>query len=102
MILIRQVFRTKWGKAAEFASMMADGNREMSKTLGQDHPWRVLTDLTGPFHTVVLEVEMESMAQWEQFRNQMFQDPEMSKGMERTGELLESGRSEMYNIEAQS
>jgi hypothetical protein len=102
MILVRQVFQAKWGKAGEFASMMAEGNREIAKALGQDHAWRVLTDLTGPFHTVVLEVEMESMAQWEQFRSQMFQDPEMGKAMDRTAELVESGRSEMYTIEAHS
>ncbi|HVB64928.1 MAG TPA: hypothetical protein VNE17_09365 [Nitrolancea sp.] len=102
MILIRQIFQTKWGKASEFASMMVEGNREIAKALGHDYSWRVLTDLTGPFHTVVLEVELESMAQWEQFRSQMFQSPEISEGMERTSQLVESGRSEMYTIEAHS
>ena len=102
MILVRQVFQAKWGKAGEFASMMADGNREIAKALGNDHAWRVLTDLTGPFHTVVLEVEMESMAQWEQFRSQLFQNPEIGREMARTGELVESGRSELYTIEARS
>lgn len=102
MILVRQVFQTKWGKAGEFASMIAEGNREIAKALGRDYSWRVLTDLTGPFHTVVLEVEMESMAQWETFRHQMFQTPEIGEGMERTGQLVESGRSEMFTIEAHS
>jgi hypothetical protein len=102
MILVRQVFQTKWGKADEFAALMAADNQEMAKALGADHAWRVLTDLSGPFHTVVLEVEMESMAQWEQFRSQMFQNPEIGREMERSGELVESGRSEMYTIEAHS
>ena len=102
MILIRQVFQTKWGKAGEFASAIAEGNREIAKALGRDYSWRVLTDLTGPFHTVVLEVELESMAQWEQMRSEMFQIPEIGEGMELTSDLVESGRSEMYTIEEHS
>ena len=102
MILIRQVFQAKWGKAAEFASLMAEGNREIGKALGQDHPWRILTDLSGPFHRVVLEIELESMAQWEQLRNQMFQNPEIGQRMAQGNELVESGRSEIYTIEAHS
>ncbi|HEX7101026.1 MAG TPA: NIPSNAP family protein [Nitrolancea sp.] len=100
MIVVRQVFQAKWGKAAEFATLVADGNREIAKALGQNHAWRVLTDLTGPFHRVVLEVEMESMAQWEQVRTQMFQNPEIGQALARGNDLVESGRSEIYTIEA--
>ena len=42
---------------------------------GRDAP--VLTDLTGPFNTLVLEVEVESLAQWEKDRREMFADPQV-------------------------
>lgn len=63
--------------------------------------WRVLTDLSGPFDTVVLEVEAESLAAHEQARAELFASPEFQASMGRTAPLMAGGRNEFYTLEAQ-
>jgi hypothetical protein len=103
MILVRTVFQAKFGKGGELAQQMAAGMNEssMEAPMGAGR-WRILTDLSsGPFDTVVLEGEWNSLAAWEQARSQMFSDPSFQESMSRTAELIQSGRSELYTIEAQ-
>ena len=68
---------------------------------GSGRRWTILTDLVGPFDTVVLEYEAESLAEWERERAGMFQNPEFREVFGQTAQLVESGRSEFYTIEAQ-
>ncbi len=64
---------------------------------------RVLTDLSGPFDTVVQEFEVESLAEWERRRAQMFSSPEFEQAMDGVEENpFVSGRAEFYTIEATS
>ena len=103
MILVRTVFQATFGKGGDLARQMAGGMTDpaMPTPAGAGR-WRLLTDLSsGPFDTVVLEGEWESLAAWEQARRQMFSDPSFQEGMRGTAELISSGRSELYTIEAQ-
>jgi hypothetical protein len=61
----------------------------------------VLTDLSGTFDTVVLEIEAESMAEWERVRAQLFQAASFRESMARTQGMIVSGRNELYTIEAE-
>ena len=50
MVLVRYVFQTKWGKANEVVA----GLKETQKIIGEHFGHsRILTDLSGPLHTVV-------------------------------------------------
>ncbi len=100
MIVIRNVFQAKIGRAGELAQARAESLRQASGTDGGPAAWRVLTDLSGPFDTVVMEVEAESLAAWEQARGAMFTTPEFQDNFARTSELVVSGRNELYTIEA--
>ena len=100
MIVVRNVFQAKIGRAGEFAKIMAENLRQASGTAGGPAAWRVLTDLSGPFDTVVMEVEAESLAVWEQARGELFASPEFQASFQQSSELLESGRNELYTIEA--
>jgi hypothetical protein len=98
MILVRNVFRAKFGKGGDLAQQMVAG---MNGTTGGGR-WRVLTDLSsGPFDTVVFEGELPSLAEWEAFRGRMLSDPAMREAMSGTQELIQSGYAELYTIEAQ-
>ena len=104
MILVRTVFQAKVGRAAEVAQGMAEGLRGGGEALGIEsrvRAWRVLTDLSGPFDTVVLEVEVDSLAAWEQQRKELFASPVWQAGFAGTAELVVSGRNELYTLEAQ-
>jgi hypothetical protein len=100
MIIVRTVFQAEWNKAGELAHAMHQSVEGMTRPAGAGH-WRVLTDLSGPFNTVVLEVEVESLAVWEQGRGAMFADPQWQQGMTQMTGLIVSGHQEFYTLEAQ-
>ena len=104
MILVRTVFQAKFGQGGQFAAQMAASNRQiaaqMAEQLGGPRPWRVLTDLSGLFDTVVFELELESLAEWEQSRAVLFQLPTFQEAMAQSVELLVGGRTEHWTIEA--
>ena len=60
---------------------------------------RILTDLSGLFDTVVQEMEVESLAEWERLRAEIFSNPDFQQS-QASGELpFESGRTKFYTIE---
>jgi hypothetical protein len=105
MIVVRTVFQAQFGKGGELAARMAEGNRqlaeEMGRQLGGQRRWRILTDLSGGFDTVVFEVEGESLAEWERARALLFQLPAFRESMAQTQGLIVGGRNELWTIEAE-
>jgi hypothetical protein len=101
MIIVRNVLQAKFGKAGQLAAEFGRTNPGMGSDLGLARRWRVLTDLSGPFDTVVQEVEAESLAEWEQARARLFQQPSFREAFERTQDLVVSGRNEIWTIEAE-
>ena len=96
MILVRNVFQLKWGKADE-ALALTEQFRAISESQGMKG-LRLLTDLGGPMFTLVQEMEVESLSEWEQSRGSLFATPEWQAIFARMSELIESGRTEFYNI----
>ena len=97
MILVRLVFQAKFGKAGELANQFKTGTRQIGERYGGRS--RVLTDLSGQFDTVVLEIEAENLAQWERNRSEVFASPEFRETFARTSELIQSGKTEFFTIE---
>ena len=100
MIVVRQVFQVQFGRAGELVEAMKEGMRGSVEGIGLPGRWRLLTDLSGPFDTVVLEVEAESLAQWEAARVRLFASPEFQEEGRRTHGLITGGRGELYTLEA--
>jgi hypothetical protein len=73
----------------------------MMKESGTPRRWRVLTDLSGSFDTVVQEVEVESLAEWEKFRIKLFELTAFRDSMAVVSELVVSGHNELWTVEAQ-
>ncbi len=90
------VFQVKTGHAHE----IVEGFRAMaaSATVPQGHV-RILTDLSGPFDTVVQEVEVESIDAFLKESEKMFADPKWQQEMSRSRDLMVSGSKEYYTIE---
>ena len=66
MIVVRNVFRLKFGKTREAIALLKEGVAIQKKALaGMDFSTRLLTDVTGPFYTVVLELTVPSLATFE-------------------------------------
>jgi hypothetical protein len=101
MIQVRLVFQAKYGRAGELAALMKEYNSdEMPAGTPGPRSVRLLTDLSGPFDTVVQELEFDSFEAWEQGMAAMFAHPRAQEMMARSRELIESGHKEFYTIEA--
>ena len=100
MIVVRNVFQAKVGQGGELARIMAENIGRTAERGGGPGAWRVLTDISGPFDTVVLEVEAESLAEWERVMPELFADPGWREGFARVADLMVSGQRGLYTLEA--
>lgn len=94
MIIVRDIFQAKYGKGSDLAAHFKE-----TKEWSIPYAPRVLTDMSGPFFTVVTETEFESLAAFEQESGAIFSTPEFGDWFGRMIPLVESGRREFYNIE---
>jgi len=97
MILVRNVFRLKYGQAKPAIALFKE-SREMMKRHGNTTPTRVMTDLVGPAYTLILESTYPDLAAWEQDgRSTMGQD-EFRAWYQKFTPLVESGYREIFTI----
>jgi hypothetical protein len=96
MILVRDVFQAKYGKGGELVALFKEAQQALP-LVGTN--FRVLTDASGPFFTVVTEREVASLADWERQIAEVFGNPGFANWVARMTPLVESGRREFYNIE---
>lgn len=99
MVLFRTVFQAKIGKADELVAAFKESLNGLTEDQAKSLNPRILTDISGPFFTVVMETTHESLAAVEQFRNAMFSSQEASEDNSGTEDLIVSGRNEYYTIE---
>ena len=96
MILLREVFQLKFGKAKEALALIPEGIALAAR--GGVKTERVLTDLTGPYYTLVLESTHASLAEFERSLEGELGAAEWSAWYERFKPLVESGRREIFRI----
>ncbi len=99
MILVRNIFRCKFGKAGELARLFQE-TRGQWGPVGQ-LPMRVLTDLSGPFDTVVTETVIESIDEYNRLLRERFADPAVARLLAPMADLVESGWREYFTIEVE-
>jgi hypothetical protein len=99
MIVIRNVFQLKFGKARDAVALMKDGMAIQKRVMsGVDFSTRVLTDVTGPFYTLVLEITVPSLSTFESNTPRLFGDKEWQAHYQKLGALVESGYREVFSI----
>jgi hypothetical protein len=99
MIVVRNVFRLKFGKAREAIALMKEGRTIEKRVMsGLQYSSRVLTDVTGPFYTLVLEVTVPDLATLETNMPRLFADQEFQANYQKIASLVESGYRELFSI----
>jgi hypothetical protein len=93
MILVRSVFHIRQGHIRQ----MVDGMKQATANI-PNRP-RILTDVSGPFNTIVMELQHESLAAAEQWRNEFFQHQDFKDCEDSTSDWIVSGSNEFYTIE---
>jgi len=96
MILVRNVFQLKFGKAREAAVLIKESEALTKKHGGA--PTRYLTDLTGPFYTLVMEITYGSLTDLEKEQKEVMGSKDFSDWYQRFIPLVESGHREMFTI----
>ena len=96
MILVRDIFQLKFGKAKEAAALLKEGFPIIKK--GGYFPERILTDFTGDFYTLIMESKFKDLAEYEKGLKGNLQLPEWKKWYDRFVPLVQSGRREMLTI----
>jgi hypothetical protein len=99
MVVIRNVFRLKFGKAKEAVALMKEGLAIQKRAItGVDFSTRLLTDVTGPFYTLVLELTVPNLGAFENQAPKLFGDKEWQANYQKLGALVESGSREIFTI----
>src|SRR5689334_21362364 len=101
MVVVRNVFQLKFGKAREAVALVKEGVEIQKRALsGIDFSSRVLTDITGPFYTLVLELTVPSLGAFESSAPRLFGDKEWQANYEKLSALVQSGYREVFNVVA--
>jgi hypothetical protein len=97
MIVVRNVFHLKFGKAREAVAVLKDGIA-IQKKLTSDVSARILTDVTGQFYTLVLELTAPSLAALESTQPQIMGNKNWQANYQKFTPLVESGHREIFTI----
>ncbi len=99
MTVIRNVFHLKFGKAREAVALVKQGLEIQKRTLtGVEFSTRLLTDVTGPFYTLVLELTVPNFGTFESNAPRLFGDKEWQANYQQMAPLVESGYREVFTI----
>jgi hypothetical protein len=98
MLRARQVFQAKYGRGDEVVGLFQEFNTPMLAEGGNGPHFRILTDASGSFFTVVTEIEVVSFASWEGEFSDVMNRPWLGEWFSRMMPLVESGSREFYNI----
>jgi hypothetical protein len=101
MIVVRTVFQAGFGRGGELAASLVESSNRIGSEMGVKRRWRILTDLTGAFDTVIQEVEAESLAEWESMRTRLFQTQAFRESFSAVRAMVVSGRNELWTVEGQ-
>lgn len=97
MIVVRNVFNLKFGKAKEAVAAWKEG-QEIAKKGGMTNS-RILTDVTGPSYTLVFETSFENFNEFQTRAEAMRGSDEWQKWYHgKIVPLVESGHREIFNI----
>ena len=98
MIVVRDVFQLKFGKAKEALAHLKAG-RPIFERLGMPMKTsRLLTDLTGPFYTLVLESTFGSLAEYEKAGQSVTGDEKWHAWYSKFTPLCEGGHREIFTV----
>jgi len=99
MIVVRNVFQLKYGKAREAIALVKEGLAIQKRAVtGVDFSTRLLTDVTGPFYTLVLELTVANLAAFEAYAPRLFADKDWQANFHKMTPLVESGYREVFTI----
>ena len=97
MIVVRNVFRLKFGKAKEAIALLKQGIA-IQKQAGVEMNQRIIADLVGTFYTLVLELTVPNMGTLEANMPKVMGDKNWQANYQKFSALVDSGYREIFTI----
>jgi len=97
MILVRDIFRLKFGKAREVKALMEESKKLMGAEELKNS--RLLFDLVGPSYTMVLEFTYANLAAFEESMSKSMGQDEWRAWYQKFIPLIESSHREIFTIQ---
>lgn len=98
MLIIREVFTAKPGQASKLAKLFKRG-------FGGEPNTRVMTDMVGNYNTVVIEIQVNNLAEFERQMEEHKSgnpdpkmDPKVAEELSKYTEMYTTGRREIFQI----
>ena len=98
MILVRDVFEIEFGRAREAVEAWREGLALAEEISEGKLKGRLLTDLVGPYYTLVVEFPFPSLAAWEESAKKLMGDPAWRTWYPKVVRLAHGGHREIFNI----
>jgi hypothetical protein len=98
MILVRDVFRLKFGAAREALAAFKEIGETAKRAGFRPDAFRILTDLVGSYYTLVLESTHENLAEYEQSSRRGMADAQWRAAYGQFTPFVESGHREIFTI----
>jgi hypothetical protein len=96
MIVVRDIFQLKFGRAKDAMELWKTNSQFFENE--DMHNTRMMTDLTGPYYTLVMESTFNSLTDYENMMKNELKTDEWRKFYNKFVELVESGRREIFNL----
>jgi hypothetical protein len=97
MIVVRNVFRLKFGKSKEAVALLKEGIA-IQRRAGVEMKQRIMTDLVGTFYTLVLELTVPNMAELEANMPKALGDKDWQANYQKFSAMVESGYREIFTL----
>lgn len=98
LIVVRETYRAfKWQIHTAVSLLQRYGGLLVDRGVGQNP--RILTDASGPMFTAVIEIETESMSDWEIRRREVYRQVEFQVWFNQMLTSVEAGAHEFYRVE---
>lgn len=97
MLLIRDVFHTKPGKAKELVKIFKQVQLVMEKEGFKN--MQIMTDIVSTYWTVVIQGEVENLDLFEKHSRGFSSKPEVADAMKDYMSLVDNGYREIFRIE---
>jgi hypothetical protein len=97
MILVRNVFRLKYGQARPALALWKEGLPFIRRAAPAASP-RLLTDVVGPAYTLVMEDTYKDLASFEQSGREAMASDQWRAWYQKFVPLVESGYREIFTI----
>lgn len=99
MIEARTVYQLKFGKIDQAVALFKRVPKFVTQPDGAQAHYHLLTDISGPMYTLVEEVMLPGLGEWETGRETVFRHAQFGDWFQAFQLIVEDGRHEFFTIE---